>query len=1004
MTDRPVRVFISSTYLDNEDRRRTVEDAVIRAGMVPVAMERFTAAPQPPLEECLRLVADESDVFVGILAWRYGWIPPGHERSICELEYDAAKAAGLERLMFQLDDSVPVNPRDDFDPGPDRWPKQQKLDAFKQHLPGEVTVARFKDDTLGAATLQALNEWRKRRAAPAVREAAPLRVGALPLDAQITRYLASLASHHATVSLAGFETRVRVPILLEDLHVPLTAVVDLSAREAAAFADAGHASELLRGGGHSLEVPLADAFACAGRFGARRGLVILGDPGSGKTTHLKRLLLAIARNSPESVGLPAGSVPVFLPLRNLAGGGASFDREGLDTFIQRELASPHLGLDAGFAHALVERGNLIYLLDGLDEVADASDRARVARYIADALSYSPTCRFVVTCRYAGYSGEARLPADFLELHLRPLDEMQARAFVHNWYRIVETSLADDKPKAEERACTEANALIERLRAPAFRAARVFELTRNPLLLTTICLVHRDGAGSLPDRRARLYDECIKILLERWREAKKLPNTVPGEKARLVLQPLAYWLHGEEGRTQATAEQMVPIINQALGGLRASLPSGERFLQSIRDESGLLTGWSGQSYGFMHLGFQEYLAAREIRRLGADNPEVLRHLAGQFGKSWWREVTLLLVTLDDPSVGERFVRFLIEEPAFGRYPEWIAELAIDAGDKVEEPFAALLREPPGQDRDLWQRQRAALRALQAVAPDLVASLAGQLRSHPDLEISLRFVTTGRRKEITLAPSGIRMVLIPGGRFLMGSPESEVGRRDDEGPQREVELSPFYLARTPVTNEQYGRYLNANPGASEPQHWGDRRFNQPQQPVVGVSWDEAQSFAAWTGARLPTEAQWEYACRAGTTTATYAGNLTSLDEDLVLRDIAWYGANSEDRTQPVGSKKVNAWGLSDMLGNVLEWCFDEYGKYPPTPAKDPEGAYRGDGRVLRGGPFDVVAGRVRAATRDSDVPSLRDRGIGFRVARGASRPEGQGAEAAEPRRGHAGRKGG
>src|SRR6185436_10410 len=108
-------------------------------------------------------------------------------------------------------------------------------------------------------------------------------------------------------------------------------------------------------------------------------------------------------------------------------------------------------------------------------------------------------------------GDARLPADFLELHLRPLDEKQAHAFVHNWYRIVETTLADDKHHAEELARTEANKLIDRLRAPAFRAARVFELTRNPLLLTTICLVHRDGEGRLPDRRARLYDECIKIL-------------------------------------------------------------------------------------------------------------------------------------------------------------------------------------------------------------------------------------------------------------------------------------------------------------------------------------------------------------------------------------------------------------------------------------------------------------------------------------------------------------
>ncbi len=211
---------------------------------------------------------------------------------------------------------------------------------------------------------------------------------------------------------------------------------------------------------------------------------------------------------------------------------------------------------------MLERGNLLFLLDGLDEVADLSQREQVAGWIMEALRHHPTCRFLVTCRFAGYSPTVHLSENFLEMHIRPLTADQAERFVQNWYKIVEKGLAGDPEQAEDIAREKADNLVKRLREPDFRARRVFELTRNPLLLTNICLVHRHR-GDLPHKRARLYEECINVLLEHWRMAKGLRVDVTAQSGQRALQPAALWLHGEEGRTRAKANELTPYIEPIL---------------------------------------------------------------------------------------------------------------------------------------------------------------------------------------------------------------------------------------------------------------------------------------------------------------------------------------------------------------------------------------------------------------------------------------------------------
>jgi len=222
-----------------------------------------------------------------------------------------------------------------------------------------------------------------------------------------------------------------------------------------------------------------------------------------------------------------------------------------------------------------------------------------------------------------------------------------------------------------------------------------------------------------------------------------------------------------------------------------------------------------------------------------------------------------------------------------------------------------------------------------------------------------------KGITLDLGGgvtMELVLIPAGEFLMGFQKHRVRI-----------TRPFCLGQYEVTQEQWEAVMGNNPS----------RFKGPQNPVDGVSWNDCQAFlkklqekrANHAGAfRLPTEAQWEYACRAGTRTRYSFG-----DDKADLGKYAWYQGNSSGQTHPVGQKKPNAWGLYDMHGNVWEWCQDYYDGdyYAASPTDDPTGPATGSSRVHRGGRWDYPSGWCCTAQRNGVAPKARE-GFGFRVA--------------------------
>ena len=227
-------------------------------------------------------------------------------------------------------------------------------------------------------------------------------------------------------------------------------------------------------------------------------------------------------------------------------------------------------------------------------------------------------------------------------------------------------------------------------------------------------------------------------------------------------------------------------------------------------------------------------------------------------------------------------------------------------------------------------------------------------------------------------GMRFVLIQPGKFLMGSPEDEPGRYSGERPHRVNLTKPFYLQTTEVTQGQWQALMGKNPS-------GHKRCGDGC-PVEQVSWDDVQKFIQKLnqkeGAdkyRLPTEAEWEYACRAGSTSAFPNGNISELQcgRDPNLDAMGWYCWNSKNSVQPVAQKKPNAWGLYDMSGNVQEWCQDWFGGYPDDEVVNPNGPKEGSYRVMRGGVWYSPARDARCASRFGSPPRYRFQHIGFRL---------------------------
>ena len=259
------------------------------------------------------------------------------------------------------------------------------------------------------------------------------------------------------------------------------------------------------------------------------------------------------------------------------------------------------------------------------------------------------------------------------------------------------------------------------------------------------------------------------------------------------------------------------------------------------------------------------------------------------------------------------------------------------------------------------------------PDPTVVTSASLRS--------AIIATGYPWRVRDNGTQIEMVLVPGGTFTMGCTASN-GHAcfTSENPTHSVTITnAFYMGRYEVTQAQWLAKMGSNPSFFQPPTY----TADTNRPVERVSWTTIQGFLTATGMQLPTEAQWEYACRAGTTTAFhgFTGYLSGTNDDTLVVNIAWYNANSDSQTHAVGGKAANGLGLHDMSGNVFEWCSDWYGNtyYASSPLTNPTGPGSGSFRVFRGGSWVYNWNYVRSSYRGYVGPGYTNEDIGFRVAR-------------------------
>jgi predicted MPP superfamily phosphohydrolase len=592
-------------------------------------------------------------------------------------------------------------------------------------------------------------------------------------------------------------------------------------------------------------------------------LLIEGAPGSGKTTVLKHVTMALVSAQrgqtarAEAMGFTAPfPVPLVVLLRRFArwladqpeawrlNGGA----EVLVAYLA-EVAGACSGGGAWVQPAL-EAGAAAVLLDGLDEITDAHLRDRCANIVRDFLLLHPQCRFVLTSRPTGLSALAkRVLLDLGHLGhtaVRPLDDAQLDGFVAAWYKAL---LAGKTAEAERRA----KDLVERIR----RAPHLGELARTPILLTAIAVVHQ-SSGQLPERRAELYERCVQSLAHLWHAAKEAEDGPGAGRGELSHDQKVDLLQAAAYRIQASGQQtlglgaLIELVREKCPGANGARRGAEEcraLVDRTAERSGLLVPDQDGEYAFRHLQFKEFLAARWICTEGINRVELL---AERLGDAAWREVVILAPAIkwmwDKPeaiSLLEGLAQratMLPGDDARVTALGWVSRAALDLREYQAAGLARVVERMAAEAERLLEDKR------QPGAESDRVTLAGAL--------SLGNGGDPRLREER------RWVEVPAGPFWRGAAQGDRDAGPFEKPAGLVDVWEFRIQRWPVTVGEYLRFVDAKgydvgmlvwskggirwratERISAPGRWEKQLKGPHNAPVVEVSWWEAEAYCAW-----------------------------------------------------------------------------------------------------------------------------------------------------------------
>ena len=838
---------------------------------------------------------------------------------------------------------------------------------------------------------------------------------------QVAGYLRWLRSRTQSIELRGIERAGGAPVVLLPLE---TAYVPLRARSVPHVGDGQDllhtqrravrrgATDVDQVGEHERDVPLNQVLGLGNR------LVIIGGPGSGKTTVLLHMAWALASflltGEPEPMrsrlgleiapdGLP---LPIFVPLasfaryrRGLPPSAPARDKT-LYHFISYHLISKQADFDLPadfFEQLLKDRRDVLLLLDGLDEVSNEDERAEVRQSVEELVSGRETMRVLVTCRTIAYrGGRTALGASFREIAVQPLDfEQHIAPMVQQAYACIhprDTALRDERAGD----LLEGIGLLEKE-----RRARLGEdanaLVDSPLMVRLLLIVHVNNRR-LPDERADLFDKAINALLQvdygiEQSDVREL--STDWKLFRDMAQHLALHMH-LQGRDQGR-EIEERELKAALRQEAEFVPRIDDFLGHARQRGSVLEERDG-AYRFIHLAFQEFLVARHLREVtGAEGrAAILDFLDGHLTDPWWREPILLLVGYLGANARKAAGEFLKALAKAGNKEEAqlsSAELAgtaalewRDSGETIQGGCAQRILDRLSDSRTLAESEP----VLRARAGDALVRL-GDPRFDPQhfhlpADAMLGFV------QIPADPT-----------FRIGTRKADSERvaeiiggevPDDEINDAVTPTPTFYIARYPVTVAQFRAFVAATglkPGDADALRDPDNR------PVRWVDWREAVAYCNWLNemldcapvldrckaarlvreaswrVSLPSELEWEKAARGGFSDAVFPWG------DTPDPNRANYWDSKISDTSAVGCFPANGFGLHDMIGNVWEWTRSRYESYP-YQGDDGRGDMEpkdGDRLVVRGGSWYYFRDYARCAFRRRARPDNRFFDLGFRV---------------------------